>query len=244
MYIKILRYISFIILLLFIFSCSGLGFFDRFIPDEKVLFSWANITPNKNIDHIALDNEPLTLEATIAIKLISLQYQWESAKPGSTIFTDIVGATNSTYKIPIVSDKNHNQHQYRCKIARSTDVSFIRYTGIITLGVISFVNQPINQNFDIGAALIFNSEVSYDKPNLIRYQWQSAMRGSTIFTDIQGATKHFHTIPNITNDYHKRQYRCVISINDFKFYSKTGTLFSNTTPFIVNTIAGTWYKLF
>ena len=239
MYIKILRYISFILLLLFIFSCSGLGFFDRFIPDDKVRFSWANITPNKNTDHIALENAPLTLEATIAIQLSSLQYQWEIAIPGSTIFTDIVGATNSTYKIPRASGKNHNQHQYRCKIARSTDVSVIRYTGIITLAVISFVNQPINQNFNVGDTITFTSEVNYDKPNLIQYQWQSAMRGSDVFTDIQGATKHIYTIPNITNDYHKRQYRCVISINDSKLYSNTATLFSNAPPLIVNTIAGT-----
>ena len=94
----------------------------------------------------------------------TLNYQWQTASPKATTFTNIIGATKSSYTTPILIEIDNNK-QYRCVVSISkeasinSNVAFVSYYRIRTIagtGVAGFsgdgnpaINAQINNPYTL-----------------------------------------------------------------------------------------------
>jgi hypothetical protein len=142
-------------------------------------------------------------------------YQWQKSDSGSNIWSNIVGATGSSYTTNIVSFANDHLDRYRCIVSATTASNSPFETDAITLNVrriITITSQPVAQpSYFSGQTATFTVGANISS-GIISYQWQKKDFGTFSFVSISGATNPSYTTPTLNlTEYFDDSYRCVLS---------------------------------
>ena len=135
-------------------------------------------------------------------------YQWQSSPDGTTGWTDIVGATSSTYSPGAVITTTYYRRNYSrgtyCTMASSNVVS-ITVNPALTAGAID-ADQTICTN--TAPVALTETTAATGGDGTYTYQWQSSANGTTGWTNIAGATAATYAPAALTTTIH---YRRVVS---------------------------------
>ncbi|MBK8705164.1 MAG: hypothetical protein IPN33_17415 [Saprospiraceae bacterium] len=134
----------------------------------------------------------------------SLTYQWQSSPDGTT-WTNISGATNTTYTTPALTSTT----RYRVVVSASGAGcgSATSNAAIVTVVADPSVTvQPVGATICDGGTHTMTVTATGGTPSLT-YQWQSSPDGTT-WTNISGATNTSYTTPSLTST---TRYRAVVS---------------------------------
>ena len=174
------------------------------------------------INTVSTINSTATFSVDARNENRSITYQWQTADADSTVFNDIVGATNSSYTTPNLSETDHNR-KYRCQVSldRGNGLSNnVVITAVVKVEILKITAQPSNIVFlsNQENANMYTYSVTAVGTNNIGYQWQSAVAGSTDFIDIRGSgitsTNSTYT-PHLPISAHNTQYRCKVFSKQF-----------------------------
>ncbi|MBK7807565.1 MAG: carbohydrate binding domain-containing protein [Saprospiraceae bacterium] len=130
----------------------------------------------------------------------SVTYQWQSS-PNGTTWTNISGATSSSYTTPALTVTTH----YRVLATYSgtgcgTATSNTRIVTVVADP--SVTTHPVGATICSGGVLTMSVAATGGTPGLT-YQWQSSPNGTT-WTNISGATGTSYTTPALTSTTHYR----------------------------------------
>jgi hypothetical protein len=136
-----------------------------------------------------------------------LSYQWQVSTNGGGSFTNIPGATGSTYTVTSpTTAENNNQYQVVISTACASATS---NAGVLTVNTAPAIGtQPINANVCSGSNNTFTVSATGSG---LTYQWQVSTDGGATFTNIPGANASSYTITGITASLDGNQYHAVVS---------------------------------
>lgn len=140
-----------------------------------------------------------------------LSYQWQTAAPGSTSFSNISGATSASFTTAATTLPMSGQ-QYRCRVTNSRGTATSSpavLTATLVLNPPVIVVQP--QNITVPAAQNVSFQVVANGSQPMAYQWQMLIPGDPDFTDIPGATGSLYALFAAALLHDGTQYRCVVS---------------------------------
>ncbi|MEQ9403514.1 MAG: DUF6443 domain-containing protein [Cyclobacteriaceae bacterium] len=149
----------------------------------------------------------------------TIQYQWQYSTNGSSGWTDISGATSSTYNPgALTADR-----WYRRRVRTST-CSEYKYTNSIKVTIYPILNagtignaQTLCYNGD--PAALTNTGSATGSSGTIQYQWQYSTNGSSGWTDISGATSSTYDPGALTSSrWYRRRVR-TSTCSEYKYTS-------------------------
>ena len=132
--------------------------------------------------------------------------QWQVSTNGGTTFTDIPGATSSTYTFTTAAGDNGNQYQAAFTNGVGTVDSTPATLTLRTLPVVT--TQPASASVHERAVATFTAAAaSYPTPSV---QWQVSTNGGTTFSAIAKATATTYSFTTSAAENH-REYRAVFT---------------------------------
>jgi hypothetical protein len=136
--------------------------------------------------------------------------QWQQSTDGGTTWTDIAGATSSTYTITGVPISD-NGDEFR---AVFTNVAGSATTNAATLTVTpttapAITTQPTNQTVSVGGTVSFSAAASGGPPPSA--QWQQSTDGGTTWSNIAGAISSTFTIGGVATSENGDEFRAVFT---------------------------------
>ena len=169
-------------------------------------------------DSTVSEGSNLVLEAVVTITGALADpafttYQWQKLESTGGDWTDIPGATESTYEISSVTFADDHNDSYRVT-ATNIDAENSPQTAEITLNVrriITITTQPVGVSIIETQTATFNVNASITS-GVISYQWQKRDFESSVFIDIAGANSTSYTTPPaVFPDDVQDTYRCVLT---------------------------------
>ena len=144
-----------------------------------------------------------------------LSYQWQKAPKGSTVFTDVgfknanyVASVGSIYATSVAATDDGTK--YRVVVKTESGLTATSNVATIIISGVNITTQPSNAVVLPNSIARF-SVVAVAKSSGLRYQWQKAPKGSTIFTSISGATNANYSIASVTDTDDGVQYRVIVT---------------------------------
>ena len=150
-------------------------------------------------------------------------YQWQISTNGGSSFTNINGATNSSYTILNVA-ANQNSYLFRVVISNECPSSINSNSVLLTVSSgTNIISQPSTTNVCSGTNALFT--ISATGPGL-SYQWQVSNDGGNNFTSITGATDTSLSLSNVSLSQEGNIYQVLLqsSCNNVTTNSATATL--------------------
>jgi hypothetical protein len=176
-----------------------------------------------------------TASFTVAATGGGLSYQWQSAPSGSSTFTNIGGATASSYITPVLAVAS-NGVRFRCVVTNSINSATSSPATLTVTSAIPMITQnPSDVSVFTGNTATFT--VAATGPSLT-YQWQSAPNGSSTFTNIGGATGTSYTTPVLALASNGTRFHCVVTSYAGPVTSTAAKLTVNLAPFNSAAYAG------
>lgn len=144
----------------------------------------------------------------VAASGTNLTYQWQVSTNGGISYTNISGATGSTYSISnVLSALNNNR--YRVIVSNDCPSSATSDAAILTVSTpASISSQPSNQTICSGESVSYSITADGSSNT---YQWQVSTDNGSTFTNIAGATGTSLNLNNINSTYNNNLYHVVIS---------------------------------
>lgn len=153
----------------------------------------------------------------------SLQYQWQQKAVGESSFTDINGATNSSYTISNAQfDKNGNQYRV---ILSASGVENPVESNVVTLSVravISITQQPQTTQANRYGQASFSVNASISPGATISYQWRRRLPGSSSYQTI-GTNSNTLSLSSLTDASDNGYVYSVIVSGNFNANSQTSS---------------------
>jgi hypothetical protein len=147
---------------------------------------------------------PVTFTATATGSAIT--YQWQVSTNGGTSFTDISGATLSSYNIAVVTAAQ-NGNQYRAVISSTCAAATNSNAAVLTVSTApAITTQPADVAVCATSAVLSVTAAGTG----LTYQWQVSTDGTT-FSNIAGATSVTLNLTNLTAAMATWKYRVVVS---------------------------------
>ena len=137
----------------------------------------------------------------------ALSYQWQVSTNGGGSFSNISGATSSTYTATSVTT-GMNNNQYRVLITGQCNTTTSNAALLTVQTAPAITAQPQNTTLCMGSNATFNVTANATG---IAYQWQISTNGGTSFSPIGGATTNSYTENSITTGMNNNQYRVVVT---------------------------------
>src|SRR5205823_1837341 len=139
----------------------------------------------------------------------SLSYQWKRSTNGGTTFSNISGATSSTYTVT-APDNSSDNYQYECIV---TSVACAAFTSTAwTLRVNSVTAATVaSQSTCSGTDATFTVMPTSSGSASLSYQWKRSTDNGSTFTNISGATSSTYTVTAPDNTSDNYQYECVVT---------------------------------
>ena len=208
---------------------------DQIIPiSESSSSSSVNIIGNSGVDVNAVRdlvvsvpgtitvNEGFSTTLQVSVSVDGSTFQWQKQEAGTSIWTNISGATSINYTTPVLTFANDNGDKYRV-IVRNDDTTNSPVTSSeITLNVrrvITITVQPtVANSYPVGTTASFSvtATISSGSAAALQYQWQKQEFENTFFSNVtvSGNTSSYTTpILNTLLD-NGDSYRCVVSHPD------------------------------
>jgi VCBS repeat-containing protein len=144
----------------------------------------------------AIEGSTLTATATQSgAETMTIQYQWQNSSD-STIWTNITGATNSTYTLA-ESDENKFVRVHTSATDDDTGQTVATADSSATankvVDVAPTLSVSISGNAVEGSTLTATATQSSDETMSVAYQWQNSSDGTT-WSNISGATNSTYTL--------------------------------------------------
>jgi hypothetical protein len=137
----------------------------------------------------------------------SITYQWQVSTNGGTTFTDIAGATATSYTIAAAAAAQ-NGNQYRAVLSSTCAAALNTNAATLTVSTPpSITTQPA----DVAVCATSATLSVVAAGTGLSYQWQVSIDGGTTFTNIAGATSPALALNNLTAAMATWKYRVVVS---------------------------------
>src|SRR5271154_2466891 len=148
----------------------------------------------------------------VAAGTAPLSYQWQSAPSGSVTYTNIAGATSSSYSLMNTTTAQSGM-TFRVVVTNSVNPPATSNAATLTVNAAavapSITTQPTNQTVNAGGTATFTVVAAGTAP--LSYQWQSAPSGSATYANIAGATSSSYSLMNATTAQSGMTFRVVVS---------------------------------
>ena len=196
------------------FTCNGTGISELWYHWR---YSWLPslllITPQQGNQFDDPEQQRL-FEQILSDHTPSVTFQWQRSDNQGGSWSDIGGATSSSYTTPALTYANDHDDRYRCKIdAVGADTEV--YTGsLLTVYRTHTVStQPSNQIGNEGGTATF-TVAGTTSSGTHTYQWEKAEATNVAnYTPVSGATNASYTTPTLVYvDDNADRYRCVLSL--------------------------------
>lgn len=141
-----------------------------------------------------------------------LAYQWQSS-PDGTNWTNISGATSTSYSITGATQTGNDGYRYRCIVSSSGYDDATSNAAVLTVAPISVTTQPTNQT---GAPVSGVTEPAYtasftaaasSPAGAPTIQWQLSTDGGSTFSDVSGQTSSTISLASLTSADSGKRYR-------------------------------------
>lgn len=153
--------------------------------------------------------------------------QWQMSTDGGTTWTNISGATNTSYTISNVT-ASMNNNKYRVIVSNACPSSVTSEAATLTVSnPAAITTQPTNQTTCALVTTLFSVSATGSG---LTYQWQVSTDGGTTFTNITGATASVYPISGPSATLNNNQYHVVIT-------GCNGSIISNNVTLTVNSPA-------
>ncbi len=146
---------------------------------------------------------------TAAASGAGLTYQWQLSTNSGGTWTNIGGATNSTYSTGATTFAM-NANQYRCIISNGVcPTPGTTNAATLTVNTLPVVTtNPQNAAICVGGSNTFSVTATGTG---ITYQWQLSTDGGASYNNIGGATASSYTVSSVTIAMNNNRYRCMVS---------------------------------
>jgi len=154
--------------------------------------------------------------------------QWQVSADGGTTWTDIGGATSTTYTFTVSLGVHLNQ--YRAVFTNTAGTATTLAAVLKVQGAPLVTTSPSSQLVVSGASVTFSVAASgTPAPTL---QWQESLDGGVTWTNISGATSGSYGVTAGSSD-HLRQYRVVLTNSQGTATSAAATLTLQNGPVVI-----------
>lgn len=137
----------------------------------------------------------------------SITYQWQVSTDGGTSFTDIAGATATSYTITSAA-ASQNGNRYRAVISSTCAAALNTNAATLTVSTPpAITTQPT----DVAVCTTSATLNVVASGTGLTYQWQVSTDGGTTFTNIAGATSPSLALNNLTAAMATWKYRVTVS---------------------------------
>ncbi|MEQ9405057.1 MAG: DUF6443 domain-containing protein [Cyclobacteriaceae bacterium] len=203
----------------------------KYTPSVKVTI-YSNLSAGSigNAQTLCYNGNPAALTNTASASGSSgtKQYQWQYSTNGSSGWTDISGATSTTYDPGALT----SNRWYRRRVRTST-CSEYKYTNSIKVTIHNNLSPGSIGNaqtlcYNGNPSTLTNTGSASGSSGTIQYQWESSTNGSSGWTGIPGATSATYDPGALTSSrWYRRRVRTSIC-SDYKYTSSVKvTIHSN-----------------
>jgi hypothetical protein len=136
-------------------------------------------------------------------------YQWQESTNGGVSWSNINGATNSTYTISAVT-VSQSGNRYRCQLSNNTCTAPVNSaSALLTVNTVPAISsQPADVTLCVGTTAGFTVAASGTG---IGYQWQLSTDGGSTWSNINGANSAGYITPVLAAGMNGYRYRCIVS---------------------------------
>ncbi len=148
--------------------------------------------------------------------------QWQVSTNGGTTFTNIAGATASTYRVSVTAAQSGNK--YRADFSNSqgkATTSVATLSAIAAFAVPAITQNPTSQSVVSSAKVTFAAAATGSPTPTI--QWQVSTDGGNTFINVAAATSKTYTFTALAAQ-NRNQYRAVFSNSRGSVITKIATL--------------------
>ena len=161
--------------------------------------------------------------------------QWQVSTNGGSSWSDISGATNTTFSFSTVSGDNGNQYRAVFTNSVASTNSTVATLNVSSLSAPSVTSHPSNTGVEAGQTASFSAAASGNP--LPSVQWQSSVNG-TDWTDVSGATSTTYSFSASAGD-NGRYYRAVFTNTQGSANTNSAQLTVGVTPVFTSPTAMT-----
>lgn len=163
-------------------------------------------------------------------------YQWEISTNNGVDWSEIVGATSTSYTTGALTEAGDSGDQFRCVVTNDfgSDTSDAATLTVIAAPVIT--DQPDNTSVSVGAEASFT--VAATGSGTLTYQWERSTDSGSNWSNISGATSTTYTIAETVEDEDGYQYRCKVTNAGGTTTSSAATLTVTTTSYLLDDYTG------
>ncbi len=173
----------------------------------------------------------------------TISYQWQKSENGDGVnYSDISGATTTTYTTGSTTYDDSYGDYYRCKLNATGASEVISSAArLFVQRTINITSQPTNITGAVGGTSSFGvaATTSDNDAGDITYQWQQSITNGSTWSNVSdgtGGTTATYTTPTLTTAYDEYQYRCVLSCaGATSIPSNAATLQIETVTVVVST---------
>ena len=134
-------------------------------------------------------------------------YQWQLSTDGGLSWSNIGGATSSTYNIASATGLL-NGNQYRCVVSTNCGSTNSNAATLTVSASTTISQQPQSVTACAGGTQVFSVTAA---GGTLSYQWQLSTNGGTSWSNITGANSNTYSVVGITLGMNGYQYRCVVT---------------------------------
>lgn len=145
---------------------------------------------------------------SVAASGSGLSYQWQVSTDGGVTFTDIPGATNTSYSITSSVALSGNKYRVVVTSASCATPSTSAVATLTVNALPAITAQPASATLCSGSNVTFSGAAT---GTAISYQWQVSTNGGVTFTNIPGEVNATYTINGITASQNGYQYQLSVS---------------------------------
>jgi hypothetical protein len=134
-------------------------------------------------------------------------YQWQVSTDGGTTYTNIAGATSTSYSIPAPTVAE-NGYLYHVVITAQCGATTSNAATLNVNASPAIATQPASVTVCTGSGNTFSVVGTGGGLN---YQWQISTNGGATFTDITGANSATYNLTNITSGQDGNQFQVIVT---------------------------------
>ena len=132
--------------------------------------------------------------------------KWQVSTDGGTSFTDILGATSTTYTFTTSAALNGNEYRAVFTNTQGTLATTSALLNVLIAPAIT--NEPSNQATVAGSGVTFTAAATGNPTPTV--QWQVSTNGGTTFANVAGATSKSYTFTSTSTE-NGYEYRAVFT---------------------------------
>ncbi len=148
-----------------------------------------------------------TVTFSVAASGGNLSYQWQVSTDGGYAWTDVEGATDSTYKV--LTKFTGDSYQYRCLVVGSGGGVVSESASLAVWAGVRILSQPKSLDVVSGETASFSINAFCIQP--ITYQWQISTDSGITWTNLSGSganTNQYSIVADVSMN--AAYFRCVL----------------------------------